>query len=284
MAPELDPRAEAAFLTAALQRQIRRRDKLGQRSSAAPEDLPELPINTISRGPLGDSKPATSKPDRAPAAAMPPPPAGDLGREEVQARAAAVRALAQATSDLDELEAQVASCTACGLCAKRTRTVFADGEGTRSLLFLGEAPGEQEDRSGTPFVGPAGQLLTDIIEKGMGIRRAEVSVANILKCRPPGNRDPSPAEKAICTGWLERQIELLDPRVIVPLGRHASQFMLGGEDSMGRMRAAVHERKNRKIVPTYHPSYLLRTPGAKRDCWADIQLAMAELGIQRPQK
>ena len=159
-----------------------------------------------------------------------------------------------------------------------------DGSGSRGVVFVGEAPGEQEDRTGVPFVGPAGQLLTDIVTKGMGLRRDEVAIANVLKCRPPGNRDPRPEEKAICTPWLERQLELLGARVLVPLGKHASGHLLGTPDAaMGSMRGRTHQRPDgTRVVPTYHPAYLLRNPGDKRLCWADIQVAMDAAGIPRP--
>jgi DNA polymerase len=192
-----------------------------------------------------------------------------------------VRRLARGARDLDELRALVAGCEACGLCRTRKQTVFMDGEGARRVLFVGEAPGADEDRTGVPFVGRAGQLLTDIITKGMGIDRNEVFIANVLKCRPPDNRDPTTEEKATCTPWLDRQIELMDPTVIIPLGRHAAMHVLGGVASMGAMRGKVHERGGRKIVPTFHPAYLLRSPGEKKECWKDIQLAMDVLGLRR---
>lgn len=194
-------------------------------------------------------------------------------------QAAGIRAEAARAKDLDSLAEKVASCTACDLCQGRTKSVFMDGQGTRSVMFVGEGPGEEEDLRGVPFVGKSGQLLTDIIEKGMKIRRAEVTIANVVKCRPPGNRDPLPQEKALCTAWLDRQIELVDPQVIVGLGRHATGHLLSSDASMGRMRGQVHERGGRKIVGTYHPAYLLREPGAKRDTWQDIQLVMKLLGL-----
>jgi DNA polymerase len=189
------------------------------------------------------------------------------------------RRLAAACSTLEELRGAVAACTACPLARTRTQTVFSDGDGSRGVVFVGEAPGENEDRQGVPFVGQAGALLTDIIQKGMKIPRGEAYIANVLKCRPPENRDPTAEEKALCTPWLDRQLELLDPKVIVPLGRHASGHMLSSDAPMGRMRARVHERRGRKVVPTYHPAYLLRDDSKKKDCWQDIQLAMRELGL-----
>ena len=239
-----DPRAELEALAHATRRAARRAQALGRRASPARR--------------------------RTPPAALAPLPAKT---------AADVRAQAAAASDLETLRACVARCEACGLAKTRNQTVFMDGKGVRRLMFVGEAPGADEDRLGVPFVGRAGQLLTDIIEKGIGIPRSEVTIANVLKCRPPDNREPTPAEKATCTPWLDRQIELVDPAVIVPLGRHAAMHVLGVEASMGAMRARVHPKGGRQIVPTYHPAYLLRSPGEKKECWKDIQLAMGVLGM-----
>jgi DNA polymerase len=194
-------------------------------------------------------------------------------------------ALAPGCADLAALRAAVAVCRACGLCETRTQTVFADGPlGRARVMFVGEAPGFHEDREGVPFVGKAGALLTDIITKGMGLRREEVVIANVLKCRPPDNRDPRPDEKELCTPWLDRQIELVDPEVLIPLGRHAANHLLGTDLSMGRLRGRVHAVRGRKVVPTFHPAYLLRSPGEKQACWEDIQLAMGILGLRRPER
>jgi uracil-DNA glycosylase family 4 len=195
-----------------------------------------------------------------------------------------VRSQAAACKDLAALAKAVSRCEACELAKTRTQTVFMDGKGTRRLMFVGEAPGADEDRLGVPFVGRAGQLLTDIITKGMGIARDEVHIANVLKCRPPGNRDPTGAEKETCTPWLERQIELTDPQVLVPLGKHAANFLLGlaPDTPMGASRGKVHVRAGRTLIPTYHPAYLLRSPAEKKECWKDIQVAMGVLGIKPP--
>ena len=195
-----------------------------------------------------------------------------------------MRAKAAACSTLEELRTAVSSCRACKLCESRTQTVFQDGEGTSGVLFVGEAPGYHEDQQGLPFVGDSGQLLTRIVERGMGLTRAEVSIANVLKCRPPQNRDPSPREKELCTAWLDRQIELLDPKVLVPLGRHAAGHLLSTDSPLGRLRGKVHDRGGRGVVPTYHPAYLLRNPSEKGSCWKDIQLAMGLLGLEPPPK
>ncbi len=233
--------------------------------------------------------PRASAPAPPPAPRQAPPasgPAPDAGGGADPARVAENRRLALETADLVGLKAVVAACRACALCETRTQTVFADGPdggtGKTRVLFIGEAPGQNEDEQGVPFVGRAGQLLTDIIEKGMGLSRREVSIANVLKCRPPDNRDPTPAEKALCTPFLDRQIELIDPEVLIPLGLHATQHLLDSTESMGRLRGRVHMRGGRKVVPTYHPAFLLRSPSMKKECWKDIQLAMRELGLGRP--
>jgi len=183
---------------------------------------------------------------------------------------------------LEDLRQEVAACTACGLAATRTQTVFADGTGKAGVLFIGEAPGQREDEQGVPFVGPAGAMLTDIIQKGMGLRREDVAIANVLKCRPPDNRDPSPEETRTCTPFLDRQIELLDPKIVITLGLHASQHVLRSTQTLGKLRGRVHQIGGRKVVATYHPAFLLRSPHMKKECWKDIQLAMAELGLRPP--
>lgn len=275
-------REELRVLLGALRLETRRRADLGQASVPRPRKA----------APAADAAPATqpeapgrSAPAEGPASPPEPAPAAPSAKDGVpDAEAPVTRDLAQGAKTLEELAAGVANCTACGLCETRQQTVFSDGSPTARVMFVGEAPGADEDRTGVPFVGRAGQLLTDIVTKGMGLAREDVYIANILKCRPPENRDPAAEEKRLCTPFLERQIELVDPEVVIPLGRHAATHLLGLESSMGRLRGQVHERGGRKIVATYHPAYLLRTPSAKKDTWADIQLAMRELGLQRPEK
>jgi DNA polymerase len=233
----------------------------------APASAPAAPR------PTGASLFGELAPAAPPAVALPDPP---LAREN--------RARAEACASLGELRALVADCIACGLSRTRTQTVFSDGRDQARVMFIGEAPGESEDLQGVPFVGAAGQLLTDIVQKGMGLARGELYIANVLKCRPPGNRDPEPEEKALCTPYLDRQIELVDPELIIALGLHAARHLLRTTLSMGRLRGKVHLWKGRKVVATYHPAYLLRTPSAKKDCWQDIQLAMRELGLAPPAK
>jgi uracil-DNA glycosylase family 4 len=182
-------------------------------------------------------------------------------------------------TSLVELETMVSACTRCGLCKERNRTAFADGNTGADLMFIGEGPGADEDREGIPFVGAAGQLLTKIIG-AMKIRREDVYIANIVKCRPPRNRNPEPDEAAACLPYLERQIELVAPKVIVTLGAVPLRFLLD-QKGIRRLRGNWLEYKGIPVMPTFHPSYLLRVPDAKRDVWNDMQQIMARLGIQK---
>jgi uracil-DNA glycosylase len=176
----------------------------------------------------------------------------------------------------------VSVCRRCKeLAETRTQTVFGVGSPYAKLVFCGEAPGADEDRQGEPFVGRAGQLLTDIIEKGMKIRREDVYILNILRCRPPGNRTPLPVEAANCREYLERQLEIIQPRYICCLGAVAAQNLLQSETSIGRLRGILHDLGGIKVLCTYHPAYLLRNPDAKKYVWNDIQILMAEMGLKK---
>jgi DNA polymerase len=220
---------------------------------------------------------------RAPGSALgPPPPAA------AQLPAAAPLALAQPATgaevaglDWAGLQAAVAACRACGLCESRTLTVFGTGHLQAHWMVVGEAPGQQEDLSGEPFVGAAGQLL-DRMLAALGLTRAaegpqapaqRVYIANTLKCRPPRNRNPAPAEMAQCEPFLLRQIELLQPRIILAMGRYAVQALLRSEEPVGRLRGRVHRYHGVPLVVTYHPAYLLRNPPDKARAWEDLCLA-----------
>ncbi len=162
----------------------------------------------------------------------------------------------------------------------RTNIVFGVGDPEADLMFVGEAPGEDEDLQGIPFVGRAGQLLTNII-KAIGLRREQVYIANILKCRPPKNRNPEPDEVAACSGFLMKQIDLIQPKIIVALGKYAAQTLLRDETPISRMRGKFFDYKGTLLVPTFHPSYLLRNPSAKKEVWIDMQAVrdrLKELG------
>lgn len=184
---------------------------------------------------------------------------------------------------LDENE--VRGCTKCRLCETRTHTVFGEGSVDAKIFFIGEGPGENEDQSGRPFVGRAGELLNKQIA-AMGLHREEVMIANVVKCRPPQNRQPSPDEAATCTPYLERQLEIVRPKVIVTLGLSATRYMLQANSSMGRLRGQWHDWRGLKVMPTFHPAYLLRsyTPANRAMVWNDLQEVMRELGMPIPSR
>jgi DNA polymerase len=175
--------------------------------------------------------------------------------------------------DWPELESCVKSCTLCDLAQSRTNTVFGVGNPSADWLIIGEAPGAEEDRRGEPFVGRAGKLLDEML-RAIGQSRDTVFIANILKCRPPNNRDPRPQEAAACRAYLERQIQLVRPKIILAVGRIAAQNLLASNETVGRMRGRQHELDGIPLVVTYHPAYLLRSPSQKGKSWNDLCLAM----------
>ncbi|MBK9064076.1 MAG: uracil-DNA glycosylase [Acidobacteria bacterium] len=185
-------------------------------------------------------------------------------------------------SDLPSLAKEVSSCEACALCRTRKQTVFADGSPDAKIMFIGEAPGADEDAQGVPFVGRAGQLLTRMIEDGMGLPRKSVYIANVLKCRPPDNRNPEPEEIASCRGYLEAQIDLVKPEVLVALGKFAAQFLLETDEGIMRLRGKWGTYRGIPVMPTYHPSFLLRQPGQKKDAWEDLLKVLAKVGLPAP--
>jgi len=174
--------------------------------------------------------------------------------------------------DWDGLRSAVSGCTRCPLHETRTQTVFGVGSPAADWMFIGEAPGAEEDRRGEPFVGRAGKLLDEML-RAIGESRDSVFIANVLKCRPPNNRDPQPDESAACRSHLERQIELIQPRIILAVGRIAAQLLLDTDEPVGRMRGKVHQLGDTPLVVTYHPAYLLRSPSQKRKSWDDLCLA-----------
>jgi uracil-DNA glycosylase family 4 len=179
-----------------------------------------------------------------------------------------------AVAALAELEQRVSGCMRCRLCETRTQTVFGDGNPAARVVFVGEAPGESEDRKGKPFVGRAGQLLTDIIVKGMKMRREDVYICNVIKCRPPENRNPAPDEVAQCEPYLIRQLELIRPQMIVALGGVAAQCLLKTTEAVGRLRGRWHEYQGIPLRVTYHPAYLLRNPDDKKKTWEDVKAVL----------
>jgi len=178
---------------------------------------------------------------------------------------------------LEQVRAALGDCQRCGLCEGRTQIVFGDGNPEADLLFVGEGPGEQEDLKGIPFVGRAGELLTRMIEKGLGIPRRDVYICNIVKCRPPNNRTPLPVEVGACRPFLDGQIDAVKPRVIVTLGKPASSLLLGRDIAITRVRGTWHEYRGIPVMPTLHPAYILRqyTEENRRLVWTDLKAALA---------
>jgi uracil-DNA glycosylase family 4 len=175
-------------------------------------------------------------------------------------------------SSMAGLKTTVLGCHLCELAKTRTNVVFGEGNENARVMFVGEGPGETEDKSGRPFVGKAGELLTKMIENAIGIKREETYIANIVKCRPPNNRVPAPSEVASCKPYLEKQIELIKPELIVALGATALNSLLGQNHSIMKVRGTVMEYKGAKLIPTFHPSFLLRNPSAKKEAYADMLL------------
>ena len=217
--------------------------------------------------------------------------AGDLARQ----LAATLRARAvyqgarrfraprlQPDDSLDQVASEVGACTLCRLCETRTNVVVGEGDPDARLMFVGEAPGFDEDQQGRPFVGKSGQLLTRMIEAGMGIPRPSVYIANVLKCRPPNNRDPMADEAERCRPYLLRQIARIEPEVICTLGRHALTALTGYTGGLGRVRGRPMRFEGRIVVPTYHPAFLLRNPAAKRDAWNDLKAILRLLDLPIP--
>ena len=181
---------------------------------------------------------------------------------------------------LDHLREYIGECTRCKLCKGRKKVVFGEGSGKARLVFVGEAPGREEDVEGRPFVGEAGRLLTKIIENGMGIGRKEVYICNVIKCRPPNNRDPEKEEIETCFPFLEEQIRIINPEVICALGRVAAQELSGRECHITKDRGQWFSYSDIPVMPTFHPAYLLRNPSAKRDVWEDAKKIMKRLGLE----
>ncbi|WP_234267516.1 uracil-DNA glycosylase [Hydrogenophaga sp. NFH-34] len=247
---------------------------------AVPATAPSAP-----RGPQAPQPPDTARtpPVAAPAASR--ASAAPVRSPAVPAPAPAVilgeRPAGVGAMDWPALAEAVAGCTACGLCRTRRRTVFGVGDQQADWMVIGEAPGEQEDRQGQPFVGPAGQLLDNMLraigrtrEPAEGQPGGGTYIANVLKCRPPANRNPQPEEVAQCEPFLARQVALVQPRIILAMGRFAVQSLLKTTEPIGRLRGRVHRYEGVPVIVTYHPAYLLRTPADKRKAWEDLCLAM----------
>lgn len=201
--------------------------------------------------------------------------------ESLSAKAAAAggagAAPESAAAALRAVREWIGDCQRCKLAKGRKTIVFGQGSPQARLMFVGEAPGAEEDEQGLAFVGRAGQLLTRIIE-AIGLRREDVFIANVLKCRPPQNRNPEADEVLACQPFLEKQIEVIRPKVLVALGKFAGQFLLKTAEPISRIRGRLGEYQGIKVMPTYHPAYLLRNPGAKKEVWEDMKVVRALLG------
>ena len=282
MAAELDPLSELRFLTEALRAHAEWQQACG--SAALPQSSGELRVVSSELAPSlaapslprfsMEAAPAPSSANqRTPAAPASPliTQASPLTTEERQTR-------------LTVLADTVKACTKCVLHVERKQTVFARGNGSSGLCFVGEGPGADEDEQGFPFVGAAGQLLDKMIG-AMGIERDDVYVCNIVKCRPPKNRTPEPEEMTACMPYLGEQLSLIEPQVIVALGKTAVQGLFGTAEGITRIRGRWRLYQGRiAVMPTFHPAYLLRNPAAKREVWADLQLVLKHLGRTVPGK
>lgn len=213
-----------------------------------------------------------------------PPPAvrRETARQEDRPGGGLRGGTPEGATSLPELRAVLGECDRCKLAPHRTQIVFGVGNPAARLMFVGEGPGVDEDRQGEPFVGRAGRLLTEIITKGMRLRREDVYIANVVKCRPPENRNPEPDEVAACAPFLARQIDIVDPEVIVALGKFAAQTLLQTKTPITRLRGTWHSFRAIPVMPTFHPAYLLRNPGDKRLVWEDVKQVMQALGIAVP--
>lgn len=241
---------------------------------ASPVALP------VAEAPQAQAAPGPDAPARVAPAVRSGPPPKPVAKQEPEVAEAPVIPVAERVRNatLDELREQVVSCTACGLCQGRRHAVFGHGGQPARWLVVGEAPGEQEDRQGQPFVGRSGQLLDAMLSAVGMSRERDVFIANVIKCRPPGNRNPKPEEIAACSPYLMRQIELLKPERILVLGRFAAQTLLGTEATIGSLRGRVHQLKTDAgpqipVIVSYHPAYLLRSPVEKSRAWQDLKLA-----------
>ena len=253
------------------------------RVRATIEDLRDTGVSGFARAPVVAASKSVSaltavqQPAVTPAARTAPP---TTAKAAPAASDLFVSGGVRQAATLETLRAEIGDCQRCKLCKGRTNLVFGVGNPKAELMFVGEGPGRDEDLQGEPFVGRAGQLLTEIITKGMKLKRSDVYIANVVKCRPPENRNPEPDEITACEPFLIRQIEIIHPRVIVALGKFAAQTLLRDATPISRLRGRWFDYHGIKLMPTLHPAYLLRNPNDKRLVWEDIKLVMQELGMR----
>jgi uracil-DNA glycosylase family 4 len=234
----------------------------------------ELGVSGLSRDPRWRARAdATAAADTAAATSSSPDAGAGVAVDPLPS---STGALVDSAGRLRVIREEIGDCTRCKLHSGRTNLVFGVGSPEARLMFVGEGPGADEDEQGEPFVGRAGQLLTQII-KAMGFAREEVYIANVVKCRPPGNRNPEPDEIAQCVPFLHAQIAAIRPNVIVALGKFAAQTLLQTETPISRLRGHFHQVGDADVMPTFHPSYLLRNPAAKREVWEDMKMVMKKL-------
>jgi uracil-DNA glycosylase len=284
----LSPAAQAALLGTPLRAQPAAPEPPQPR---APQPRPpSLGNDLFGAKPAPEREPARTPPPAA-AQAPPPPPAflepptpKPISFDLLAPLPAARVAPAGKAAALAALHAEIGDCTRCPLAyAGRRSIVFGDGDPNARLMFIGEGPGADEDTQGIPFVGKAGQLLNNMIT-AMGLRRDQVYIANIVKCRPPANRTPEPVEANTCSPFLLRQIDIIQPQVIVALGGTAATYVLGVRQSLASLRGSWYTTRGAKVAVTYHPAFLLRDPRQKGEAWKDLQRVMLELGLKPPTK
>ena len=259
-------------------RQARRAAAAAQPRKVAPPAAPETDARPVP-APAERSAPAPARPAE-PTPAEPPHQASLL---EAAAPAAPRLSREEKVRQLTVLRREIGECTRCKLCRGRKTVVFGEGNPDAALMFVGEGPGADEDATGRPFVGRAGQLLDKMIQ-AMSLQRGDVYIANVVKCRPPENRTPEPDEVTACSPFLVRQIEIIQPKVIVCLGAVAAQFLFGSKKPIGVLRGTAGRFHSATVIATYHPAYLLRNANAKPEAWKDLQKAMALLGLSPPPK
>jgi uracil-DNA glycosylase family 4 len=238
----------------------------------APEPALSLP-----KGLAPENSNAISHSNQSPEESIIPP----RTQISVPSQVAAAILPADRAAALQLIRDDIGDCTRCALHKGRNKLVFGDGSPNARLMFVGEGPGADEDAQGIPFVGKAGQLLNNMIA-AMGLAREEVYIANVVKCRPPGNRTPEPEEGNTCSQFLFRQIDVVRPEVLVALGATAATYLLGARQPLAGLRGQVHAFRGSRLIITYHPAYLLRDPRQKKEAWADLQIAMRELGLSPP--
>jgi DNA polymerase len=252
----------------------------------APNSAPAVPQNAVAAWTAMAGRPAVPVVAAPPmASSLPPemlaPMPKPVSFDELVPLPAAVVPVEERAAALAAVRAEIGDCTRCPLAyAGRRNIVFADGDPNARLMFVGEGPGADEDASGLPFVGKAGQLLNNMIA-AMGLKREEVYIANIVKCRPPANRQPEFVEASTCSPFLIQQIDVVRPQVIVALGQTAATYLLGVKQSLASLRGVWHEARGAKVAVTYHPAFLLRDPRQKGEAWKDLQRVMAELGLKK---